>query len=564
MQRRFFSLNIFSRGIGLVMVCAIFHAMAQPVYATHFRYGHYYWVPKGGNTIEFTLQNAWRRDGYRYGCMDPATLSTVPCTAPDGLPAVGDVIWEFIGATQFQAGDGTIIGSPLKYYWGSTGPFLYLVTSIDPASNWLFALALDPNSLPAVDPTISHAYPSQGDFLGNTFSCCRISASHNGNAHINNPDGMYRVETLLNVGTGNHSPVSTMPPIVRCPVNGLCSFTVPGSDPDGDALNFRLSTSVEASGASYFTQPGPPFALRAAQIDPITGVYNWDTSGAKLGPTGSNTLYSTQVTIQDLNAQGSVQSKVAVDFLIQLVPVVGVKPVPNSPPTPECGSTQAVAAGDTITFTVQGSDSDPGQTVELNVAGLPAGATLTPPLPTSGNPVSSGFSWTPSESQIGTHVLTFTLTDNTGQQSLCSNTVEVKAAPQSLPGRMAGGGKVSHGFRVTHGFQLACVPASADNNLEVNWGKGDKFHLDELTDAICSDDPSIDPGQPGSVMDVFKGKGTGRFNGKSGAAVEFTFTDAGEPGKSDLAEIVIRDARGNVVLSVSGPLENGNHQALNE
>ena len=29
------------------------------------------------------------------------------------------------------------------------------------------------------------------------------------------------------------------------------------------------------------------------------------------------------------------------------------------------------------------------------------------------------------------------------------------------------------------------------NNLEVNWGKGNKFHLENLTLALCTDEPNI-------------------------------------------------------------------------
>ena len=72
-------------------------ALAHLAYATRFRYGHYSWKPAGGNAIEFTIQNAFRRDGY--GCINPATLTAVPCTGPGGLAGVGDVFVETIGGT---------------------------------------------------------------------------------------------------------------------------------------------------------------------------------------------------------------------------------------------------------------------------------------------------------------------------------------------------------------------------------------------------------------------------------------------------------------------------------
>lgn len=130
-------------------------------------------------------------------------------------------------------------------------------------------------------------------------------------------------------------------------------------------------------------------------------------------------------------------------------------------------------------------------------------------------------------------------------------------------GRMTGGGSVftSDGTRVTHGFELHCDKAKQPNNLEINWGPGNHFHLDKLTSATCKDDPSINPTPPPAGFDTYIGKGTGTYNGAPGATARWTFTDAGEPGTDDTAKIVIFDANGVKVLSVSGKLTFGNHQA---
>ncbi len=127
-------------------------------------------------------------------------------------------------------------------------------------------------------------------------------------------------------------------------------------------------------------------------------------------------------------------------------------------------------------------------------------------------------------------------------------------------GRMTGGGSVFKGdMRVTHGFEIHC-DLKKPNNIEVNW-PGNKFHLTELTSAVCTDDPAIDPKPPNAPFDTFTGKGTGKLNGKSGAKIEFVFTDAGEPGTKDKATIKIRDSANKLVLEVSGFLNKGNHQA---
>ena len=91
---------------------------------------------------------------------------------------------------------------------------------------------------------------------------------------------------------------------------------------------------------------------------------------------------------------------------MQLVPVGG-DPAFDRPPTPACGAVLTTGVGLPVSFTVQASDTDAGQTVTLNAVGLPAGATMTPALPTSGNPVSSFFAWTPAAAQTGTQVVTF-------------------------------------------------------------------------------------------------------------------------------------------------------------
>jgi hypothetical protein len=96
-------------------------------------------------------------------------------------------------------------------------------------------------------------------------------------------------------------------------------------------------------------------------------LFTWNTTGAILGSgVGANTYYSAQVTIEDRTAGGTVKSKIAVDFLIQLVQQVGSPPVFNGP-TPACGSTLNVDSNDNLIFTVQASDIDAGETVTIRV-----------------------------------------------------------------------------------------------------------------------------------------------------------------------------------------------------
>ena len=143
------------------------------------------------------------------------------------------------------------------------------------------------------------------------------------------------------------------------------------------------------------------------------------------------------------------------------------------------------------------------------------------------------------------------------------------AAALSIPyeispakGRMTGGGSVftEDNARVTLGFEIHC-DLSKPNNLQVNWPDGNKFHMLELTSAICTDDPAINQKPPVAPLDTFEGVGTGRFNGVEGATINFTFVDKGEPGKSDTAWIQIFDNGGQKVLNVYGSMKYGNLQA---
>ena len=77
----------------------------------------------------------------------------------------------------------------------------------------------------------------------------------------------------------------------------------------------------------------------------------------------------------------------------------------------------------------------------------------------------------------------------------------------------------------------------------------------------CSDDPSIGPSKPDSHFDTIVGRGTGQYN-NAPATVEFTFTDAGEPGRNDYGKIVVK--QGAKVIATEGNLKGGNQQAHGE
>jgi len=157
---------------------------------------------------------------------------------------------------------------------------------------------------------------------------------------------------------------------------------------------------------------------------------------------------------------------------------------------------------------------------------------------------------------------------------LFSTTLIPLASAHKL-GRMTGGGSIlcedavtRTEFQVHHGFELHCKPEGKPvplpNNLEVNWGVGENFHLTTLLTAVCTDEPGIEESPPEAGFDTMVGSGTGTFNNEPGATIVFTFTDAGEPGAGvDTASFLIRDASETVVLDCAETVleQGGNHQA---
>ena len=153
--------------------------------------------------------------------------------------------------------------------------------------------------------------------------------------------------------------------------------------------------------------------------------------------------------------------------------------------------------------------------------------------------------------------------------------VVVVAAWAHPPGRMTGGGSILCTIdgviqRVTHGFELHCGTGTnpegsnppGPNNLEINFDGGNNFHLDALTVANCSDDPTLVQSPPSAPIDTMTGIGTGTLN-KVPAAISFTLTDAGEPGTADTMQFtIVTLSQPSVTVSCPvAALQFGNHQA---
>lgn len=383
-------MRTWGRCLVLLSLCAGLLLAATPAEASHFRFGHITWKPRpdiGPNTAEFKVKTAWRR-------------SFTSGSAPDGRVAVGDTFPLIAAQFTLSWGDGTFAGNAPS-----------TVLSINPAKDWFLAETAG----------LIHTYPAPNNggapWLVEIDGCCRIYAPQR-----NAPGTSYQVQTTVNLGVagGDTSPESTVFPIVNMAVNTLNTITIPVAELDGDTITCRLATFSESF---IGNQPGPPVpgptsALSVAAV-PGGCRLTWQTNGTALGE-----LWATQLMIEQSRGGNPPHGRVGLEFLIEMVNVVGQPPRCDTPPTPT--GTVQVNAGSSFSATIQGSDPDPGDTLTLNSSGVPAGATLTPGLPTIGSsPITSVLSWTPSTAAIGPHPFLFSITDSFNQQVLCSFTLDV-------------------------------------------------------------------------------------------------------------------------------------------
>ena len=124
-------------------------------------------------------------------------------------------------------------------------------------------------------------------------------------------------------------------------------------------------------------------------------------------------------------------------------------------------------------------------------------------------------------------------------------------------GRFTGGGFQIADVKVTRGFTIHCDNLLT-NNLEVNWGGGNNFHMakNRLTSVVCS--RPDDPTPPASPVSRIVASAVGQCNGLP-ANISFILEDHGEPGTRDRAELIIS---GGCTLNLTlANLDGGNIQA---
>ncbi len=203
-------------------------------------------------------------------------------------------------------------------------------------------------------------------------------------------------------------------------------------DPNGTVSSVNLGVAIEdidivlPNEAFYGVNFGTSrlLAAPASEFQSIVGdilLTQEFPNGA--GQTGLYRLFWNGASLQTTQLTLSALSLVPGQWEHVTFAPLGVAPFPSCEINPPGPFTAIV--GQPIQFTVMGSDVNPADMVTLTATGLPPSATLNPPLPQTGNPVSTMFSWTPMNGDVGDHTILFKVIDSFGLETVCEVMISV-------------------------------------------------------------------------------------------------------------------------------------------
>ncbi|MEH2362218.1 putative Ig domain-containing protein [Nostoc sp.] len=187
------------------------------------------------------------------------------------------------------------------------------------------------------------------------------------------------------VNNTNQAPVLAPLPIQTGQENNLVQFSLAAGDIDNDSLIYSA------------VSPLPTGAV----FDPRTGQFTWKPNYEQAGE------YILRFAATD--AQGATDIR---DVTLRIANV-------NRTPAISV-STHAVALGETLQFTVAGTDPDRNTNLNYTAVDLPLGAVL--------DAATGQFNWTPNPGQVGDYAVTYAVTD--GEKTVTQTSlVRVAVAP---------------------------------------------------------------------------------------------------------------------------------------
>lgn len=257
--------------------------------------------------------------------------------------------------------------------------------------------------------TATHTYANAGDFEAFFESGNRISTLDDGLA-----DAGFRSETIVNAGSANAAPVSSLPAIIQVADNQIFTLQIPAFDPDGNPLTYRFGNASEF--ISGFSSPATLIRPAGSTLSP-TGLFTWDLRDGVAAGIDPGEQFVATFMVED------GFTKTPIDVILQVVQTGAGNNAPvfvNSPANP-----LTVAVGERFHLDLDADDLDGDNTI-ASIQALNAPANFSATFEQAGSELNISFE--PDASQAGqTYVVNFLATDATGLTGQTSVTFTVPA-----------------------------------------------------------------------------------------------------------------------------------------
>lgn len=393
-----------------IAMMALLAVAAAPARADHLRGMIISWQPgsSGSHTVQFHVQYAQR--------WSSPNSSPFNCPNSGRCPEVGASL-ALASLGTFAFGDGSSLAST------PTGT----ITSINKAEDWYVATF-----------TFTHTYPDcavRTAYFQSSYRVYSLVLAH---------DTLEHVEAQVSPCASTGSAVASVPAMQAVPLIESIGFSLSShiaKADSSDTLSYRLASAAEFSGSSImfpctlgglYSDSGQPPGL---SIDSATGRVTWDvnritaarsTNGNQcFKAPAAGDLWAVQFIVTVTDKNHNLKGTVPVDIILKFVDQIGSPPTLTFTPA----GPLTVAVGTPVTFTATGNSANPGAKITLNASGVPVGASATNLNQQLPPPVTSSFTWTPAAADVGSHVVTYTATDENSQQAVKSITIQVTNVP---------------------------------------------------------------------------------------------------------------------------------------
>ncbi len=265
--------------VGQVTTAAIDTSKLDDV-LSHFRASNLTWNVTTGRTVEFSMQTSFRTSFF-------------------GSPTLGSIV--SVG-TSFNFGDGT------------STPIYLKVLSLNTTSDYFVGQFVTVAGGP-----VAHTYAADQNYTAYWESSARLSTTQNF------ANQGWESQTIVDIGHGTQSPISSLAPIIQIADNSVATFQIPAVDANGDTLVYKLGTANQfiSSGSSSATVVDPA----GLTVDSKTGLVTWDIRSSVQPSVAVGQLWVATVMVEAHDkVSGALKSETPLDFLLQVVDTSSTKP----------------------------------------------------------------------------------------------------------------------------------------------------------------------------------------------------------------------------------------------